>query len=304
MTLKTQLIKGDARKVTEYLKPESVDLIVTSPPYYNARDYSDMGEASEGAIGKPDQSLNSYYDDMRTVFKGCFDVLKDGCYMVLNISPVIDKELGRVNLPARLSILMEGVGFHFGEDIMWIKPDGAAALRCGPFVQNNGRPRTYYPNIVTEYIFFMYKGDKPKARPDGKWEDFIYDKRRGKSINSLDSYIDKGSKETEGSRSYYKSWLMTNAWYFNPVTARSVGHPAPYPPMLPRLCIRLLSYEGETVLDPFVGSGTTMKEAQILKRNAIGIEIEEHNIPLIKKINFGGSTLVPEDERTYEFIEG
>ena len=243
-------------------------------------------------------------EDMKQVFEGCYRVLRDGCCMVLNISPVIDEQLGRVNLPARLSLLMEDVGFQFGEDIIWVKPDGAAALRCGPFVQNKGRPRTYYANIVTEYIYVFYKGRKPQALKDGKWEKYIYEKARQKGINTLDTYIDNGDEKKE-TAAYYKRWLMTNVWYFNPVTAKFVGHPAPYPLILPQLCIRLFSYEGETVLDPFLGSGTTMKAAQDLKRNAIGIEIEEHNIPLIKKnVNFGGTTLFDGDEqRVFEIIE-
>ena len=304
MNLQTTLIHGDARNIVDYLGPDSIDLIVTSPPYYNARDYSECGETSNGAIGRQDQCLKDYMADMRKVFEGCYRVLRDGCCMVLNISPVIDEELGRVNLPARLSLAMEDAGFQFGEDIIWVKPDGAAALRCGPFIQNKGRPRTYYANIVTEYIYVFYKGPKPQARKDGKWENYIYERTKQKGINTLDSYIDDRDEKSEPA-THFKQWLMTNVWYFNPVTAKRVGHPAPYPPILPRLCIRLFSYEGETVLDPFVGSGTTMRAAQDLKRNAIGIEIEEHNTPLIKKhINYGGTTLFSDEEqRDFKIIE-
>jgi len=284
-----------------YLKNDSVDLIVTSPPYYKARDYG----GSDESIGRPEQNLDGYLKDMEQVFKACYNVLKDGRYMILNISPVIDPEIGRVNLPALLSLLMEEVGFHFCEDIMWVKPDGAAALRVGPFIQNSGRPRTYYPNIVTEYIYVMLKGEAPKTNPDGKWERFKYDKHRRKDIRTLDDYSKKGSEKEEGRVEYYERWLLTNVWYFNCVQAKNVGHPAPFPPTLPRLCIKLFSYEGETVLDPFAGSGTTLKQAQLLGRNALGIELEKKNVELIKKtIGYGVHSLLENDtDREYRVRE-
>lgn len=255
------LVNADSRNMLE-VKDESVHLVVTSPPYYNAREYSQWA------------TYDAYLEDMKKVFAECRRVLCYGGYMCVNISPVLDNG-ERKNIPVHFCNLLEELKFDFKEDIIWRKPDGAGALRNGGWSQNENRPLSYYPNIITEYIYIFKKG----------------------SYNRVGKFF---FKEWSGLGAIPKD-LLTNVWDFNPVLALQVGHPAPFPPELPKRVIGLYSFEDDTILDPFVGSGTTMEVARNLGRNSIGYELMPEYCKLIKDKLFGQTTLL--DDTKYEFIE-
>ena len=141
--------------------------------------------------------------------------------------------------------------FLFKEDIVWIKPDGAAKLRCGGWVQNSGRPTTWHPNINTEYLMVYKKpGERNKSGP----------------FSPIKNYYPKIPKD-----------LLTCTWYINPETNKHY-HDAPFPEEIAKRCILLYSFEGETVLDPFAGTFTVSRVARDLGRNSIGMELSSEYI--------------------------
>jgi DNA modification methylase len=128
----------------------TIDLIVTSPPYFNARDYSQY------------KSVQDYMEQMKVVFTNAYEVLKESRMCIINISPVLierekrSKQSYRIPLPFYYVPMMEEIGFEFLEDIIWVKPDGAVKNRNGKF-SSHRKPVAYKPNIVTEYILVFKK---------------------------------------------------------------------------------------------------------------------------------------------------
>ncbi len=211
-----------------------VDLVITSPPYFNARDYSQY------------KSVKDYMEQMKEVFTNTYKVLKESRMCIINISPVLverekrSKQSYRIPLPFYYVPMMEEIGFEFLEDIIWVKPDGSAPNRNGGFY-NHRKPVAYKPNIVTEYIL-VFKKPAP----------FLIDK-----VIKNESLVGDG-------------YERTNVWQMQPETKS--WHPAPFPEKLAENCIRYYSYKGETVYDPFIGRGTTAIVAEKLNRNYIGSE--------------------------------
>lgn len=239
-----KVICGDSQNELMNFQDNYIDLIVTSPPYYNARDYSYY------------KSLNDYMSKLKQIFIECLRILKSSRMCIVNISPIIEKresrqtQSKRIPLPFYFVPMMESIGFEFLEDIIWKKPEGAATHR-GIFARHR-KPIAYKPNIITEYILVFKKP-----------ANFLIDK-----ILRDDSLI-MGEYE------------RTNVWEINPET--SSEHPAPFPEKLAENCIRYYSYENDIVLDPFAGSGTTLKMAKLNRRNFIGIEINPEYCSLIEK---------------------
>ena len=224
----------------------SIDLIVTSPPYFNAREYSQY------------DTLKDYLNEMRLIFTELFRVLKESRFCALNISPVLipresrSHESRRIPLPSHLVVLLDEIGFQFMEDIVWVKPEGSAFNRGGRSFSMHRRPLTYKPTIITEYIF-VFK--KPAPR-------------------NIEHYTKEGSQiET--------SYERTNVWRMNPETHSQ--HTAPFPETLPYKLIKYYSYEEDLVYDPFLGSGTTAKVAKQLKRKYVGSEIHEKYFKISQK---------------------
>jgi len=219
-----------------------IQLMVTSPPYYNARDYSQY------------KSPNDYFNKMRKAFNEVYRILENGRMCIVNISPVIVKRKSRnsqsyrIALPFAFVVMMEKIGFEFLEDIIWKKPNGCAINRNGGFYRHR-KPIAYKPNIVTEYILVFKK--------------------------PADFLIDKSLREDSLVTGRYE---MTNVWEFNPETKSE--HPAPFPKELPKRCIKYYSYENDIVLDIFIGSGTTAIVCKQLNRKFIGFEINPSYVKL------------------------
>ena len=128
----------------------SVDLTVTSPPYFNAREYSQW------------QTYGGFLNFLEKVFKENYRITKEGRMCVVNISTIIQPrecrngESKRIALPFHFVTLMEDIGFKFLEDIIWIKPEGASKNRNGGFFRHR-QPVAYKPNVVNEYVFVFQK---------------------------------------------------------------------------------------------------------------------------------------------------
>lgn len=243
MELHNQIINADCIKVLKKFPDNVIDMTITSPPYYNAKLYSKY------------QSVENYMDQMRLVFKEVFRCLKPSRICVIVISPVIvpresrSTQSYRIPLPFYFVPMMEKLGFEFLDDIIWKKPDGSALNRNGGFFQHR-KPIAYKPNIVTEYILVF----KKKA-------DFLIDK-----ILQNRSLVEDG-------------YERTNVWKINPDTKSK--HPAPFPEEIPNKCIRYYSYEGDLILDPFAGSGTTGLACINTNRSYILIEKEKKYCDII-----------------------
>lgn len=236
-----KIILGDCLEKLKEIEDNTIDLVVTSPPYFNARDYSYF------------DTYEIYLDWLKDVFTITLNKLKAGRMCCVNISVIIEEredrqhESKRIALPFHFVNLMENIGYKFLEDIIWLKPEGSAKNRNGGFYRHR-QPIAYKPNIITEYIFVFQK------RMDGLIDKLVR------------SYIGE-QKELSLVKGNYEK---TNVWRINPET--NSEHPAPFPIDIPNKLISYYSYVGDTVLDMFSGSGTTAISAYNLGRNFICIE--------------------------------
>jgi DNA modification methylase len=231
---------------------KKIQLTVTSPPYYNVKDYVAYDSYSE------------YLKKLEDVFTLIYEITDDARMCCVNISNILIQresrscESKRIPLAFHFVPLMEKIGWKFIEDIVWIKPEGAVKNRNGGFYQHR-QPVAYKPNIVNEYIFIFQKPSK----------DLI-----DKVVRSYDAVVATNSKVED-------DYERTNVWRINPET--NVKHPAPYPEELVERLIKYYSFVGDTVLDPFMGSGTTALVAYKLNRNSIGFEIHKEYIDLFEE---------------------
>lgn len=238
-------------------KQQKIQLTVTSPPFFNARDYVIYTDYEE------------YLQTLKTVFSLVYEITEEGRMCCVNLSNILVKRKNRNSESSRIPLafhfvpLMEEIGWKFIEDIIWIKPEGAVKNRNGGFFQHR-QPVAYKPNVINEYIFVF---QKPSS--------FLIDKivRNYDAITSLNSKVDD-------------NYERTNVWRINPETKSE--HPAPYPELLVDRLIKYYSFCGDLVLDPFIGSGTTAISAFRLNRKSIGFEIHKEYISMfedrIKKV--------------------
>ena len=240
-----KIYQGDCLEKMKDISDETIDLTITSPPYFNTKKYSKY------------DSINQYMNQMKNIFSVVFAKTKKSRMCVINISPVLIKrkkrseQSYRIPLPFYFVLMMEDIGFEFLEDIIWVKPDGAVPNRNGGFYRHR-KPIAYKPNIVTEYIL-VFKKPAP----------FLIDK-----------IIKKGSLVGDG-------YERTNVWKMNPET--NSKHPAPFPEKLPKKVITYYSYKDDFILDPFMGSGTTGVVCINMERNFIGMELDENYFKIAKE---------------------
>jgi DNA modification methylase len=253
-----QILLGDCQDTLKTISDESVHLTCTSPPYYNAREYSTW------------PTYDEYLEFLTSVFSEVLRVTKPGRMCIVNLSPVIEARESRAHESRRLAIpfhffsIMEKMGWKYIDDIIWLKPEGAAINRNGGFYQHR-KPVAYKPNLVTEMIFVF---QKPAP--------FLIDK----IVRSYQGEILEQSLVNE-------SYERSNVWKINPVTGSD--HLAPFPKELSDKIVKYYSFVGDVVLDPFMGSGTTAISCMDLNRKYIGCEIHEEYVRManerIQKFN-------------------
>lgn len=270
---KHKLIFGNCMDMSE-ISDGSIHLIITSPPYYNAPfDYDGLFANYEQYLGV----LNRFA-------KESYRVLSSGRIIALNIDDMLVNG-EKYPIVADAIKIFQSAGFRYRDRIIWKKPNGYLRIskRSGVILQNP-YPMYFYPDNLLESIVILQKGK------------FDY-RSISQEIREL-SKIDK--KEFQDNNWHKTLWEMTNVL---PGSALE-KNVAAFPDQLPYRIIKLFSYTGETVLDPFLGSGTTMKVARLLKRNSVGIEIIRDLEKIIrKKVGFDTNSDIFNEEDHFEIIE-
>jgi DNA modification methylase len=234
------------------LDSNSVELIVTSPPYWQIKDYGAPGQIGHG------QGLHAYLRDLSLVWDECHRVVREGGRLCVNIGDQFARAslFGRYRvIPLHAEVICQCAarGFDYMGSIIWRKKTtmntsgGATVMGSYPYPPNG------IVEIDFEYILLFKKPGTLKGKePDVK-------------------------SRAAMSREEWKSWFSGH-WELG--GARKKGHEAPFPEEIPRRLIRMFSFPGDTVLDPFLGTGTTAAVARELGRNAIGYEINGEYVRL------------------------
>ena len=249
--LRNTIALGDSESVLSDMPSESVDLVFTSPPYFNARpEYAEYLE------------YNDYLAKMQRIIHQCSRVLNEGRFFVINVSPVLLRRASRSEQSRRIAVpfdfhsLFIKENFDFIDDIIWEKPEGAGwATGRGRRFAADRNPLQYKPVPVTEYIL-------------------VYRKHTDKLIDwSIRNHPEPDAvKESKVDDGYER----TNIWKITP--AHSKKHPAIFPDELAEKVIRYYSFKNDVVLDPFAGSGTTCRVAHKLQRRFCYIEQKEEYV--------------------------
>lgn len=268
-----RIIFGDSRSMSR-VEDKSVQLIITSPPYWQLKDYG-----TEDQIGFND-SYETYINNLNLVWQECNRVLADGCRLCINIGDQFARSVyyGRYKvIPIRTEIIRfcEQLGMDYMGAIIWQKTTTMNTSGGGAVMGSFPYPRNGILKMDYEFILlFKKQGNAPKPTPEQKQNSAL-------------------SKE---------EWneYFSSHWVFNGV--RQYEHIAMFPEELPKRLIKMFSFTGETVLDPFAGSGTTALAAGHLGRNSIGYEINAAFRPIMeeKLIDHQLSLFASEDEVTFE----
>ncbi len=245
--LKNVVVCADVSEVLRAIPTASVHLTFTSPPYYNARDYTIF------------ESYEAYLEFLVTVFAETHRITKEGRFFVLNTSPVIVPRISRAHASTRYAIpydihpRLTEIGWEFIDDITWVKPDYAAKNRNGGFFQHR-KPLGYKANSVTESVM-------------------VYRKKTNKL---LDWNMRQYDEETIEASRIVGDYEKTNVWHINPSSDKV--HPAVFPVELAARVIQFYSFKGDLVFDPFGGSGTVGQAAMALERYFLLCEKEEEYV--------------------------
>jgi len=273
-----------------------VDLFVTSPPYYNAREYSQW------------ETVNDYMNDMKIIFTKTYQCLKNHKYIVINVGDVscqVGKakwSVRKLPLGAMFTMMFEDIGFEFIDDFIWDKGEPQSKRHLG----NPPYPFYQYPVNCYEHILVFAKHELDKTKipcPDCNKTIVVSNSQSSIGVQSWECKNPNCSTKSEhgrGKRFSERSIMMNDyqteenyieeefvkKWRrdivkINPVVKinckgeNTLGHTAPYPEDIPEMAIRYYSGVGDIVVDMFSGSGTSCLVAKKLKRNYIGFELNK-----------------------------
>lgn len=270
---KNKIFFKDSRKMSE-LPDNSVNLIITSPPYFNIKDYSKDGRQEKkiskkikGQIGDIN-NYQKYIQEMVKVWKECERVLRPNGKLIINtpLMPMLKKDFDthfnrhifNINSDIENSILKNINKIFLLDVYIWSRKNSTKKLMFGSYPY----PRNFYAQNTIEFISVYVKD--------------------GKSENGLPEKIKKDSKLTQ------KEWIeYTKQIWEIPIPNKGDiafgDHSAIMPEEIVRRCVKLFTYVDDLVLDPFTGSGTTLKVAKELKRNFVGYELSREYEKVIKK---------------------
>jgi len=245
-----KLFCGDCVDIMKQIPNESIALTITSPPYYNLRNYSHWN------------NYESYLEDMNKIFIELFRITRPSGWLAWNIQKSIPfpksitgKERFHKPLTADITHLLENVGFAYENRIIWYKGKGSA----------------------TQKLFGSYPYP-PLILLSGVTEDIILvRKQQGKY--KLDR---SNKKKSQITKEEWGQWAL-DFWQIGAEKASKIGHPAPFPIEIPKRLIKLFSFIDDIILDPFLGSGTTAVACKKLNRKFIGIDISEEYLEITKE---------------------
>ena len=252
--MKHELHVADARDMS-FIPDETVHLVVTSPPYWNLKQYSGPEEAQLGSMNDYDEFLSELSD----VWRECFRILAVGGRLACVVGDIFmsKRKFGRhfiIPLHADISRECVEIGFDYLNPVIWHKIPNIKYEHG----DNNYLGGPYLPNGIVknemEYILMLRKPGGYRSLPRDK---------KDRSIIPKDEYHE----------------MFSQIWTIKGVSTKQ-GHPAPYPLPLAERLVKMLSYVDDVVIDPFVGSGTTCLAAASLGRSSIGIDISEEYIRL------------------------
>lgn len=261
-----KLIQGDSRNLS-LIKDRSVHLIITSPPYWQLKDYG-----NDGQIGFHD-SYECYINNLNAVWAECYRVLHDGCRLCINIGDQFARSVyyGRYKvIPIRTEIIRfcETLGMDYMGAVIWQKQTTMNTTGGGAVMGSFPYPRNGILKIDYEFILiFKKQGKAPVPTVEQK-------------------NLSEMTKE---------EWNAYFASHWNFGGAKQDGHIAVFPEELPRRLIKMFSFAGETIFDPFMGSGTTALAARNLQRNSIGYEINPdfklyYEQKVVSSLSFNGAS--------------
>lgn len=300
-----RIITGNSIEVLHEFPSESIDLAVTSPPYFNARDYSLWS------------TFDDYMSDMRSVFEGVYKTLKNHRYIVVNVGDVISKGLGepkwatrKYALGAYFTVMLEEIGFSYVDDYIWDKGEPQSKRHLG----NPPYPFYQYPVNCYEHILVFVKNNLDKKKvpcPVCKETITISNSQTARGVQSWECNnpnCPQKSASGRGKRFSARSVMMNDykspaneiseeligKWRrdivrINPVKKinssgfNTLGHSAPFPEDIPEMAIRYFSGTGDVILDCFGGSGTTAMVAKRLDRRFIHVDINEYYNGIARK---------------------
>lgn len=292
-----KLYNGDSKSILGLIGNDTVDLVVTSPPYYNAMKYSQWG------------NYELYVEDMKTIFKEVVRVVKNQKYIIINVSDILsgEKRINRKPIMADFVKFMIEFGCEYEDDIIWDK--GEVQSKRGVCAE----PHPYYfkPINCFEHILIFRKNfiNKEKipcpichetiTQSNGLTGDGVQSwecknptcirtpHNRGKRFSERTILMDSARKDiiSEETLKTFRRDIVS----FPPVIKINskgeniLGHPAPYPLEIPNFAIECYSKSGDVVLDCFMGSGTTGIVCKNLRRDFIGIEINKDYFEIAKE---------------------
>jgi len=227
------IYKDDILKINS-IPNNSVDLIVTSPPYNVDIHYNSHAD---------NLSYDDYLEFTRKWIKKCFELTKNEGRFLLNI-PLDKNKGGQKSVGADFTRITKEIGWKYHSTIVWNEGNISRRTAWGSFMSASAP----YVIAPVELILVLYKDS---------W------KKTG------------GSRKNDITKQEFMDWT-NGVWTFNGQSKKGAGgHPAPFPIELPRRCIKLFSFIGDTVLDPFLGSGSTLIASYLHKRKGIGVEIDK-----------------------------
>jgi len=226
---------------TRKIAKESIDLVVTSPPYNVDISYNSHDDRT---------SYAEYLAFSSRWMKRCHTWLKGDGRFCLNI-PLDKNKGGQQSVGADLTTIAKEAGFSYHSTIIWNEGNISRRTAWGSWASASAP----YVIAPVELIVVLYKDSWKKT---------------------------SGSRESDITKEEFMAWT-NGLWTFNGESKKKVGHPAPFPVELPLRCMKLFSFVNDTVLDPFMGSGSTLVAASRCRRNGIGIEIDARYCELAQR---------------------
>ena len=236
---KNIMLHNDSTLNKQLLHPQSLDLIITSPPYNVGIEYNSNADSKD---------YQEYLEFSRQWIENCYFWAKDGARFCLNI-PLDKNKGGQQSVGADITTLAKKIGWKYHSTIIWNEGNISRRTAWGSWLSASAP----YVIAPVELILVLYKGEWKKQY-------------KGQSDIQKQEFMD---------------WT-NGLWTFNGESKKRIGHPAPFPRELPKRCIKLFSYVGDVVCDPFSGSGTTMIESYLNKRQFVGIELDNGYCKLSK----------------------